>query len=89
VVSNAEGKVFSDIDSIKYNKVGLLLGTNPQTRIGIFQNLFFKYRIDAAENLYKARKIGKILISGDENSLDGVRFSNSIFGLLIRGGNKG
>jgi vancomycin permeability regulator SanA len=29
VVSNAEGKVFSDIDSIKYNKVGLLLGKNP------------------------------------------------------------
>lgn len=26
VVSNAEGKVFSDIDSIRYNKVGLLLG---------------------------------------------------------------
>jgi vancomycin permeability regulator SanA len=24
VVSNAEGKVFSDIDNIKYNKVGLL-----------------------------------------------------------------
>ena len=24
VVNNAEGKVFSDIDSIKYNKVGLL-----------------------------------------------------------------
>ena len=33
VVSNAEGKVFSDIDSIKYNKVGLLLGTTPQSRI--------------------------------------------------------
>ena len=30
VVNNAEGKVFSDIDSIKYNKVGLLLGTTPQ-----------------------------------------------------------
>ena len=28
VVSNAEGKVFSDIDSIKPNKVGLLLGTD-------------------------------------------------------------
>ena len=30
VVNNAEGKVFSDIDSIKYNNVGLLLGTTPQ-----------------------------------------------------------
>ena len=72
VVNNAEGKVFSDIDSIKYNKVGLLLGTTPQARIGRITNAFFTYRIDAAEELYKAGKIEKILISGDENSLDGI-----------------
>jgi len=72
VVNNAEGKVFSDIDSIKYNKVGLLLGTTPQARIGRIKNYFFIYRIDAAEQLYKAGKIEKILISGDENSLDGI-----------------
>ena len=73
VVNNAEGKVFSDIESIKYNKVGLLLGTTPQARIGHITNYFFIYRIDAAEQLYKARKIDQILISGDENSLDGVK----------------
>lgn len=72
VVNNAEGKVLSDIDSIKYNKVGLLLGTTPQARIGHITNYFFIYRIDAAEQLYKAGKIEKILISGDDNSLDGV-----------------
>ena len=72
VVNNARGKAFSDIDSIKYNKVGLLLGTTPQARIGRITNYFFIYRIDAAEELYKAGKIEKILISGDENSLDGI-----------------
>ena len=72
VVKNVEGKVFSDIDSIKYNKVGLLLGTTPQARIGRITNYFFIYRIDAAEQLYKAGKIKYILISGDENSLDGI-----------------
>ena len=72
VVNNAEGKVFSNIDSIKYNKVGLLLGTTPQARITKVKNYFFIYRIDAAERLYKAGKIKKILISGDEHSLDGV-----------------
>ena len=72
VVNNAKGKVFSDIDSIKYNKVGLLLGTTPQARIGRITNYFFIYRIDAAEQLYKAGKIEKILISGDKNSLDGI-----------------
>ena len=72
VVNNAEGKVFSDIDSIKYNKVGLLLGTTPQARIGRITNYFFIYRIDAMEQLYKAGKIEQILISGDDNSLDGI-----------------
>ena len=72
VVKNAKGKVFSDIGSIKYNKVGLLLGTTPQARLTKVTNYFFIYRIDAAEQLYKAGKIEKILISGDENSLDGV-----------------
>ena len=72
VVNNAEGKAFSDIDSIKYNKVGLLLGTTPQARFDRITNYFFIYRIDAAEELYKAGKIKQILISGDENSLDGI-----------------
>ena len=72
VVNFAKGKVFSEIDSIKYNKVGLLLGTTPQARITKITNYFFIYRIDAAEQLYKAGKIEKILISGDENSLDGI-----------------
>ena len=72
VVDNAKGKVFSDIDSIEYNKVGLLLGTTPQARLTKVTNYFFIYRIDAAEQLYKAGKIKYILISGDENSLDGI-----------------
>ena len=72
VVNNAEGKVYSDINSLPYNKVGLLLGTTPQARIGRITNYFFIYRIDAAEQLYKAGKIGQILISGDEDSLDGI-----------------
>lgn len=72
VVNSAKHKAFDDIDSIKPAEVGLLLGTTPQTRIGGRKNMFFKYRIDAAEELYKAGKINYILISGDENSLDGV-----------------
>ena len=86
VVNNAEGKVFSDIDTIKYNKVGLLLGTTPQARIGRITNAFFTYRIDAAEQLYKARKIDQILISGDENSLDGVNETECMRDSLVARG---
>ena len=41
VVNFAKGKVFYDIDSIRYNKVGLLLGTTPQARITKITNYFF------------------------------------------------
>ena len=86
VVNNAKGKVFSEIDSIKYNKVGLLLGTTPQARIGRITNYFFIYRIDAAEQLYKAGKIEKILISGDDNSLDGVNETECMRDSLVARG---
>ena len=72
VTNYAKDKAFSNIDSIKKNRVGVLLGTTPQARLTKVTNYFFIYRIDAAEQLYKAGKIEKILISGDENSLDGI-----------------
>ena len=86
VVNNAEGKVFSDIDSIKYNKVGLLLGTTPQARFDRITNYFFIYRIDAAEQLYKAGKIDQILISGDEHSLDGINETECMRDSLVARG---
>ena len=86
VVSNAKGKAFSDIDSLKYNKVGLLLGTTPQARIGRITNYFFIYRLDAAEQLYRTGKIEKILISGDENSLDGINETECMRDSLVARG---
>lgn len=86
VVNNADGKVFSDIDSIKYNKLGLLLGTTPQARFDRITNNFFIYRIDAAEQLYKAGKIDQILISGDEHSLDGVNETECMMDSLVARG---
>lgn len=71
VVRNAQGKTFSNIDSIKYNKVGLLLGTIPRTRIGNHPNSLFTNRIQAAVELYKAKKIDVILVSGAENGPNG------------------
>ena len=86
VTSNALGKTCDEIDSVQYREVGLLLGTTPQTRIGNRQNMFFLYRIDAAEELYKAGKIEHILISGDENSLDGINEPKSMRDSLVARG---
>lgn len=86
VVGNAEGKAFDSVDSIAATEYGLLLGTTPQTRIGNRQNMFFTYRIDATEQLFKAGKIRRILISGDENSLDGVNEPQCMRDTLVKRG---
>lgn len=70
--THAKELLYDNIESIPYNQVALLLGTTPQTRDGNGVNMFFVYRLDAVEQLFKARKVDYILISGDENSLDGV-----------------
>lgn len=50
------------------------------------RTISFIYRIDAAEQLYKAGKIEKILISGDENSLDGVNETECMRDSLVERG---
>jgi SanA protein len=58
------GLTYNDLNTIPKNEVGVLLGTSQFLKDGR-QNLYFKYRIDAAADLYKAKKIEYILISGD------------------------
>lgn len=65
VEHNAEGKTFDDVSKIPYNKVGLLLGTCKTMKDHTTINPFWQYRLDAAYNLWKAKKIDRILISGD------------------------
>ncbi|WP_299364511.1 ElyC/SanA/YdcF family protein [Winogradskyella sp.] len=58
--------VFDKVNLIPKNKVGLVLGTGKYAANGNI-NLFYKYRIDAAVNLYEAGKIEFILVSGDNS----------------------
>lgn len=67
VSANAEGRLYDDVDSIPYRKVGLVLGTNPHTRIAGRENLYFKYRIEKAAELYAAGKVSYLLLSGDNS----------------------
>jgi len=64
----AKDKTFSSVTKIEKNKVGLLLGTAKYYKDGGV-NLYFKYRIDAAVELYNSRKIDFILVSGDNSSM--------------------
>lgn len=67
IVSNAEGKLFTEVDQCPEAKVGLVLGTSKKSRSGR-ENLYFNHRIDAAVALYKAHKVKYLLLSGDNGS---------------------
>jgi SanA protein len=67
-VKNAtEKQLYTDVNLIPHNKVGLVLGTSKHLAGG-YINYYYQYRIDAAVALYKAGKIDFILVSGDNGS---------------------
>lgn len=59
-------RVYDNVEDVPYNRIGLVLGTNPKTGRG-YTNYYFKYRIDAATALYKAGKVEYLLVSGDNH----------------------
>lgn len=60
-------KVYTSIDAIPYNEVGLLLGTSKYMANGHI-NYYYQYRIDATLALFKAGKIKYVLVSGDNGT---------------------
>jgi len=64
IEQSAIGKLYSNIDSIPYNKTGLLLGTSKYLP-GNYVNPYYDHRIQAAVKLIKAGKIKYLIISGD------------------------
>ena len=61
----SNGLTYRNINDIPYNKVGVVLGTNPISRYSGRRNPYYDYRIEAAVALYNAGKVVRILISGD------------------------
>jgi SanA protein len=65
---NTKDKIYGSIYDIPKNKVGLVLGTSKyRTRKRI--NLYYKYRITAAFQLYKKGKIEFLIVSGDNRRI--------------------
>ena len=60
----AAGRVYTSIEDIPAREYGLLLGTTRLVRGKHLNDYFFK-RVRAAANLYRAGKIRKIIVSGD------------------------
>lgn len=67
VLSSCSGFLYDNAHSVPHKRVAvLLLGTNPKTKSGNV-NYFYKYRIEAAAELYKQGKFDRLLISGDNS----------------------
>ena len=65
--TTAEEYIYTEISEIPENKVGLVLGTSKYTSDGR-KNFFYSYRLDAARDLYDAKKIEYILVSWDNST---------------------
>ena len=69
VERRAAGRVYSDIDDIPAREYALLPGTSRLVH-GKYLNTYFYNRIRAAVELYRAEKIRKIIVSGDNGRAD-------------------
>jgi len=57
--------VYRDVDEVPKRRVALILGTS---KIAFGRpNLFYEYRLDAAEALYARGKVDRFLVSGDNS----------------------
>ena len=84
IESRSAPNIYSSSSTIPNNRVGLVLGTSKLT-VDNRLNLYFKYRVDAAVELYKSGKIQKILVSGD-NSYVGYDEPTDFKNALIEAG---
>lgn len=66
VARSASGRLFDAVSSVPDQRVGLVLGCSKKLRNGR-DNLFFKTRIRAAVELFKAGKVKTFIVSGDNH----------------------
>ncbi len=67
VVHSTSSRIFSDINDLPVNPVGLVLGTSSRLTNGS-PNPFFHNRMSTAAHLYKLGKVGHIIVSGDNRT---------------------
>jgi SanA protein len=68
VVYSTNKENFYEVSKLPSNDVGLVLGTNKAIH-GRKENLFFKYRMEAAAKLYKEGKVKFLILSGNHDSV--------------------
>lgn len=70
IVSHAgSGRIYTSVSAIPARDTGLVLGVSAKLPDGR-ENLYFKYRIKAAAELYHAGKVKHLIVSGDNRTAD-------------------
>ncbi|MBA5628259.1 SanA/YdcF family protein [Moheibacter lacus] len=69
VEHESKGKTYDDLQEIPENPTGLVLGTSKRVRGG-GENLYFKYRMQAAVELFKSGKVKFLIVSGDNSIME-------------------
>ncbi|MBN2212096.1 MAG: YdcF family protein [Sedimentisphaerales bacterium] len=67
VLSAAKGRIYDDLNTIPHRPCGLVLGCSQYMPDGR-ENLYFRYRINAAAELFHAGKVDSLLVSGDNST---------------------
>lgn len=68
ITSATAEKIFSNIDDVPKNRVGIVLGTSKRL-VGGQSNPYYTYRIAATIQLYLSGKIEFVLVSGDNGTI--------------------
>jgi len=84
IINSTKAQLYSDVEKIPATDVALLLGASKKTKRGN-DNLFFKYRVEAAAKLYKAGKIKHIIVSGDNHIKEYDEATDMCDALIIEG----
>jgi SanA protein len=62
----SRGRLFTEVSELPVSKVGLVFGTTD--RVNGRENLYFRYRIDAAVRVWRSGKLETLIVSGDNRS---------------------
>jgi SanA protein len=69
IVKSTENRIYSEIKEIPKNEVAVVLGASKYLGVNEkYINPYFKYRMEAAAELYHSGKVKHLLVSGDNHS---------------------
>lgn len=66
IVSSTKSQLYKDLEKLPQRKVALVLGASRLSKRGT-ANMYFTYRILAAYELFKTKKVQYLLLSGDNH----------------------